>query len=39
MGADDKLRQCLEKRERKQVMSVFHSGPSRGHFVAITIVN
>ena len=39
MGADDKLRRCLEKGERKQVIAALHSGPSGGHFAAITTVN
>ena len=39
MGADDKLRRCLEKRERKQVMTALHFGSSGGHFAAVTTVN
>ena len=39
MGADDQLRRCLEKGERKQVIATLHSGPSGGHFAAITTVN
>ena len=39
MGADDELKRCLEKGERKQVLYALHSGPSRGHFAAITTVN
>src|SRR5450759_4855007 len=39
MGADDQLRRCLEKSEWKQVIPALHSGPSGGHFAAITTVN
>jgi len=39
MGADDQLRRCLEKRERKQVMTALHFRTSGGHFAAITTVN
>ena len=39
MRADDQLRRCLEKEEQKQVICALYSGPSGGHFVAITIVN
>ena len=39
LGADDQLRRCLEKGKQKQVIAALHSGPSGGHFVAITTVN
>ena len=39
MGADEQLRKCLEKKDRKTVMRALHSGPSGGHFAAITTVN
>ena len=39
VGADDQLRRCLQKCERKQVITALHSGPSGGHFAAITTVN
>ena len=39
IGADEQLKRCLEKRERKQVMRALHSGPSGGHFVATTTAN
>ena len=39
MGADDQLRRCLEGSERKKVMKALHSGPSGGHFVAMTTIN
>ena len=39
IGVDDQLRRCLEKNERKQVMSALHLGPSGGHFAAIITVN
>ena len=39
MGAEEQLRRCLEKKDRKIVMRALHSGPSGGHFAAITTVN
>ena len=39
MGADEQLRRCLEKKDRKTVMRALHSGPLGGHFVASTTVN
>ena len=39
IGADEQLKRCLEKRERKQVMRALHSGPSGGHFAATTTAN
>jgi len=39
MGADEQLRRCLEKKERRQVMSALHSGFSGGYFAAMTTVN
>ena len=39
MGADEQLRKCLEKKDRKTVMRALHSEPSGGHFAAITTVN
>ena len=39
MGADEQLHRCLEKKDRKIVMRALHSGPSGGHFAAITTVN
>ena len=39
MGADEQLRRCLEKKDRKTIMRALHSGPSGGHFAATTTVN
>ena len=39
MGADEQLRRCLEKKDRKTVIRALHSGPSGGHFAAVTTVN
>ena len=39
MGADEKLRRCVETRDRMKVMRALHSGPSGGHFAAVTTVN
>ena len=39
LGADEQLKRCLEKKERKQVMRALHSGPSGGHFAANTTAN
>ena len=39
MGADDTLRRCLEKKDRKRVMTALHSESLGGHFAAITTVN
>ena len=39
IGADEQLKRCLEKRERKQVMRALHSGPSGRHFAATTTAN
>jgi len=39
MGPDDRLRRCLENPERKQVVRALHSGPSGGHFAAVTTIN
>jgi len=39
IGADDQLKWCLEVKDWKKVMKALHSGPSNGHFVAITTVN
>ena len=39
MGADEQLRRCLEKKDRKTVMRALHSGPFGGHFAAITTIN
>ena len=37
--ANEQLKRCLEKKERKQVMRALHSGPSGGHFATTTIAN
>ena len=39
MGADEQLHRCLEKKDCKTVMRALHSGPSDGHFAAITTIN
>ena len=39
MGADEQLRRCLERKDRKTVMRALHSRPSSGHFAAITTIN
>ena len=39
MGANEQLRRCLERKDRKTVMRALHSGHSGSHFAAITIVN
>ena len=39
IGADEQLKRCLEKQERKQVMRALHSGPSGGHFATATTAN
>ena len=38
MEVDEQLRRCLEKKDCKTVMRASHSGPSGGHFAAITTV-
>ena len=39
LGADEQLKRCLEKKERKQVMRALHSSPLGGHFAANTTAN
>ena len=39
MGADEQLRRCLERKDRKTVMRSLHFEPSSGHFTAITTIN
>ena len=39
LGADEQLKRCLEKKERKQVMKALHSGPSGRHFATTTTAN
>ena len=39
LEADKQLKQCLEKKERKEVMRALHFGPSEEHFVANTTTN
>ena len=39
MGANDVLLQCLEKKNRKRIMTALHSESSGGHFAVITTVN
>ena len=39
IGANEQLKRCLEKQERKKVMRALHSGPSGGHFAAATTAN
>ena len=39
IGADEQLKRCLEKKERKQVIRALHSGPSGGYFAANTTAN
>ena len=39
IGADEQLKRCLEKKERKQVIRALHSGPSDRHFAATTTAN
>ena len=39
LGADEQLKRCLEKKERKQFMRALHSGPSGRHFAATTTAN
>ena len=36
MGADDKLRRCLEVQYRRPVMRALHEGPAGGHFAAVS---
>ena len=36
MGADDKLRRCLEKEYRGQVIRALHDAPAGGHFAAVS---
>ena len=38
MGPDDQLRRCLEKPEQGKVIRALHSGPSGGHFAAVTTI-
>ena len=39
MGPDDQLRQCLEKTEQGKVVRTLYSGPSGGHFAAVTTIH
>ena len=39
LGADEQLRRCLKKKERKQVMRALHSRSSNEHFAATTTAN
>lgn len=39
MGPDDQLRRCLEKPEQGKVVRALHSGPSGGHFAAVTTIH
>ena len=39
MGPDDQLRRCLEKPEQRKVVRALHSGPSGGHFAAVTTIH
>jgi len=39
MGADDKIRRCLEPGERKGVMEALHAGDSGGHLATMSTVN
>jgi transposase InsO family protein len=36
MGADDKLRRCLEPEDRRPVIRALHEGPAGGHFAAVS---
>ena len=38
MGADDRLRRCLEARYRTKVIRGLHEGPAGGHFASITTI-
>jgi transposase InsO family protein len=38
MGADDKLRRCLEVQYRRPVMRALHEGPAGGHFAAVSTI-
>ncbi len=38
MGADDKLRRCLEPGQRRMVIRTLHEERAGGHFVAINTV-
>jgi hypothetical protein len=38
MGADDKLRRCLEPGQRQLVIRTLHEGPAGGHFAALNTV-
>ena len=39
LGADEQLKRCFEKKERKQVMKALDSEPLGGHFAANTTAN
>ena len=39
LQADEQLKQCLEKKERKQVIKALHAGPFGRHFAATTTAN
>ena len=38
IGADEKLRRCLEPKHRKTVIRSLHDGPAGGHFASTTTV-
>ena len=38
MGADDRLRRCVEPEFRQRVIRSLHDGPAGGHFAAVTTV-
>ena len=39
MEPDDQLRRCLEKPKQGKVVRALHSGPSGGHFAAVTTIH
>jgi hypothetical protein len=39
LGADEQLRRCLERSDRKKVIESLHSGNSGGHFASVNTVN
>ena len=38
MGADEKMRRCLEPKHRRLVIRALHEEPAGGHFAAISTV-